>query len=87
MDTWYLHHDAPAHHAKACTDYLSNTKLNLFEHPPFSPHLAPWLVPHSRMKRGRAGLRTGFGKWRSVLNVVEITLKEFNKQTCIAKLL
>ncbi|KAF2902299.1 hypothetical protein ILUMI_03879 [Ignelater luminosus] len=40
-----------------------------------------------RMKRGRAGLRTGFDEWRSVLNVVKITFKEFNKQTSIAKLL
>ncbi|KAF2880172.1 hypothetical protein ILUMI_25973 [Ignelater luminosus] len=41
MDTWYLHHDnAPAHRAKTCTDYLTNTKLKLLEHPPYSPDLA-----------------------------------------------
>lgn len=58
MDTWYLHHDnAPAHRAKACTEYLTTTGLKLLEHPPYSPDLAPCdfaLFPHVKMKlKGR----------------------------------
>lgn len=58
MDTWYLHHDnAPAHRARACTEYLATTGLKLLEHPPYSPDLAPCdfaLFPHVKMKlKGR----------------------------------
>ena len=43
-------------------------------------------VLYSLVKLGRTGLKIGFGGWRGVLNVEEITLKKLNKQSCIAKL-
>lgn len=43
--------------------------------------------PHSRMKVVIVGLRTGFGRWRSVLNMVKITLKKLNKWSCNIKFL
>lgn len=44
-----LHHDnAPAHRSQVVLDYLSDQKVELVPHPPYSPDLAPcdfWLFP------------------------------------------
>jgi hypothetical protein len=38
---FFRHDNAPAYHSKVCTEYLPSTGLNVLEHPPYSPDLAP----------------------------------------------
>ena len=53
-----LHDNAPAHKSAMVQEYLKESGLNVFDHPPYSPDLSPcdfWLFP--RLKEMLAGQR------------------------------
>ena len=54
MDSGILHHEnAPAHKARATTDYLKKLGIKVLSHPPYSPDLALChfeLFPFIKMK-------------------------------------
>jgi len=73
---WFLHWDnAPVHTAKVVRDFLAKNHIQLLEHPPYSPDLAPadfFLFP--KLKRELAGItmtQEEFKKkWEGVLRTL-----------------
>ena len=69
---WFLHWDnAPVHTARNVKAFLEDRDINLLEHPPYSPDLAPadyFLFP--RMKSDLAGLHMTRESFKSELERV-----------------
>jgi transposase len=40
-NSWFLHHDEPAHALLLIHDFLANTNTTMLPQPPYSPDLAP----------------------------------------------